>query len=227
MVFKRNIDRFPEDFMFQLTKEEFKNLKSQFVTSSWDGARKCSSTTLSTGTLWGLTRHARKNLGRGIYARIWIYIDKKKKKTDTKLMNFLLNILICIITIITIGCSSSSGGDSLSNASGGDSLGNAPGISNFSYSPSSAVLNQGGGAITVDATFEFVDQDGDITTLISQKNNETETSIEINTNSHTNGSMEIIAAIITTEKGTQTYKIHVKDAKGNKSNILTGTFLVE
>jgi len=31
---KRNIDRFQEDFMFQLTDEEFRNLKSQFVISS-------------------------------------------------------------------------------------------------------------------------------------------------------------------------------------------------
>jgi hypothetical protein len=37
---KRNIDRFPNDFMFQLSKEEFENLKSQFVTSSWGGIRK-------------------------------------------------------------------------------------------------------------------------------------------------------------------------------------------
>ena len=37
---KRNIKRFPEDFMFQLTKEELDNLKSQFVTSSWGGVRK-------------------------------------------------------------------------------------------------------------------------------------------------------------------------------------------
>jgi len=35
----RNIDRFPEDFMFQLTQNEFENLKSQFVTSSWGGRR--------------------------------------------------------------------------------------------------------------------------------------------------------------------------------------------
>ena len=32
---KRNIKRFPEDFMFQLTKEEVLNLKSHFATSSW------------------------------------------------------------------------------------------------------------------------------------------------------------------------------------------------
>ena len=36
---KRNIKRFPEDFMFQLSKEEFDNLKSQNVTSSWGGRR--------------------------------------------------------------------------------------------------------------------------------------------------------------------------------------------
>ena len=29
---KRNIERFPEDFMFQLSKEEFENWKSQFAT---------------------------------------------------------------------------------------------------------------------------------------------------------------------------------------------------
>ena len=32
---KRNIERFPEDFMFQLNKEEFENWKSQIVTSNW------------------------------------------------------------------------------------------------------------------------------------------------------------------------------------------------
>jgi hypothetical protein len=30
---KRNITRFPGDFMFQLTQEEFDGLRSQFVTS--------------------------------------------------------------------------------------------------------------------------------------------------------------------------------------------------
>ncbi|MEI6310881.1 MAG: ORF6N domain-containing protein [Bacteroidota bacterium] len=37
---KRNIERFPKDFMFQLNKEEFENLISQIVTSSWGGTRK-------------------------------------------------------------------------------------------------------------------------------------------------------------------------------------------
>ncbi len=37
---KRNLNRFPKDFMFQLSEKEFKNLISQNVTSSWGGTRK-------------------------------------------------------------------------------------------------------------------------------------------------------------------------------------------
>ncbi|MDP8230047.1 MAG: ORF6N domain-containing protein [Candidatus Gorgyraea atricola] len=36
----RNIGRFPVDFMFRLTKDELKNLKFHFGTSSWGGSRK-------------------------------------------------------------------------------------------------------------------------------------------------------------------------------------------
>lgn len=36
----RNLDRFPEDFMIQLTKEELDNLKFHFGRSSWGGTRK-------------------------------------------------------------------------------------------------------------------------------------------------------------------------------------------
>jgi len=39
---KRNIARFPEDFMFQLNDEEFHALKSQIVISSWGGLRRAS-----------------------------------------------------------------------------------------------------------------------------------------------------------------------------------------
>ena len=36
---RRNISRFPEDFMFELSQEEFDNLRSHFGTSSWGGTR--------------------------------------------------------------------------------------------------------------------------------------------------------------------------------------------
>jgi hypothetical protein len=36
---RRNAERFPEDFMFQLSRQELRDLRSQFVTSSWGGRR--------------------------------------------------------------------------------------------------------------------------------------------------------------------------------------------
>lgn len=36
---KRNLKRFPSDFMFELSNKEFENLKSHFATSSWGGRR--------------------------------------------------------------------------------------------------------------------------------------------------------------------------------------------
>jgi hypothetical protein len=37
---RRNRARFPDDFLFEVSVEEFANLKSQFATSSWGGRRK-------------------------------------------------------------------------------------------------------------------------------------------------------------------------------------------
>jgi hypothetical protein len=37
---RRNRKRFPDDLLFELTTEEFANLKSRFATSSWGGRRK-------------------------------------------------------------------------------------------------------------------------------------------------------------------------------------------
>ena len=36
---RRNLERFSEDFMFELSQQEFDNLRSQFGTSSWGGSR--------------------------------------------------------------------------------------------------------------------------------------------------------------------------------------------
>ena len=37
---RRNVKRFPDDFMFELSYQEFRNLTSQTVTSSWGGVRR-------------------------------------------------------------------------------------------------------------------------------------------------------------------------------------------
>jgi len=49
---KRNIERFPEDFMFQLDKEEFENWKSQFVISNLDDSSKSQFATLDDEEKW-------------------------------------------------------------------------------------------------------------------------------------------------------------------------------
>jgi hypothetical protein len=36
---RNNLKRFPSDFMFELTPDEWENLRSQFATSSWGGQR--------------------------------------------------------------------------------------------------------------------------------------------------------------------------------------------
>ena len=51
---KRNVDRFPDDFMFQLTKEEFDHLKSQLASSNLK-----SQTVISSAAGWGGARRAR------------------------------------------------------------------------------------------------------------------------------------------------------------------------
>lgn len=48
---KRNIDRFPGDFMFQLKEDELKILKSQYAISSWGGRRKLPSAFTEHGVL--------------------------------------------------------------------------------------------------------------------------------------------------------------------------------
>jgi hypothetical protein len=39
LAVRRNPERFPVDFMFELDKQEFANLRLQFATSSWGGTR--------------------------------------------------------------------------------------------------------------------------------------------------------------------------------------------
>ena len=55
---KRNINRFPEDFMFELSQEEFKDLRSQFATSSLRGAKESENLRSHFGTSsWGGRRY--------------------------------------------------------------------------------------------------------------------------------------------------------------------------
>jgi phage regulator Rha-like protein len=77
---KRNIERFPDDFMFQLTKEEFKILKSQIATSSWGGVRKLP---------YAFTEHGTLMLANVLKSPIAIEMSIVIIKTFTKLREML------------------------------------------------------------------------------------------------------------------------------------------
>jgi len=58
---KRNLPRFPDDFMFQLTEEEFENLRYHFGTSSFKSLKPIQQRTTSSNS--GETRRAAKQMG--------------------------------------------------------------------------------------------------------------------------------------------------------------------
>ena len=82
---KRNIERFPEDFMFQFSEDEFKNLKSQFVTSSLEqhgGRRKLP---------YAFTENGVYMLSAVLKSDIAIQVSIEIMRTFTKLREFTLH----------------------------------------------------------------------------------------------------------------------------------------
>ena len=78
---RRNLKRFPNDFMFQLSPAEFKNLKSQFVTSSWGGIRK---------QPYAFTEHGVAMLSSILNSDRAIQVNIEIMRTFTRLRNLLL-----------------------------------------------------------------------------------------------------------------------------------------
>jgi len=78
---KRNNYRFPEDFMFQLSKAEFENLRSQIVTSSWGGVRR---------RPFVFTEHGILMLSSVLSSRRAIYVNIQIMRTFTRLRRILV-----------------------------------------------------------------------------------------------------------------------------------------
>jgi len=81
---KRNIQRFPSDFMFQLSKEEFENWKSQIVTSNSDkmGLRKMP---------YVFTQNGIAMLSSILKSTISIEVNLEIMRTFTKMREFAVN----------------------------------------------------------------------------------------------------------------------------------------
>jgi hypothetical protein len=79
---KRNIERFPEEFMFELTAKEFENLRSQNGTTSWGGSRFLP---------FAFTEHGVLMLSGVLNSPTAIQMNIKIIKVFTKLREMLLN----------------------------------------------------------------------------------------------------------------------------------------
>lgn len=78
---KRNRDRFPKDFMFQLTIEQWENLKSQNATSSWGGRRNLP---------YAFTEHGVAMLSRVLKSKIAIQVNIQVIRVFIKMREVLL-----------------------------------------------------------------------------------------------------------------------------------------
>jgi hypothetical protein len=81
---KRNTDRFPEDFMFQLEDEELPNLRSQIVTSSYGGRRY---------TVYAFTEQGIAMLSSVLRSPQAIQVNIQIMRTFTKLRQMLMNYI--------------------------------------------------------------------------------------------------------------------------------------
>ncbi len=82
---KRNRERFPDDFMFQLRKEEYDNLKSQFATSSLQehgGRRKVP---------YAFTENGVYMLSAVLKSKVAVEVSIEIMRTFTKLREFSLH----------------------------------------------------------------------------------------------------------------------------------------
>jgi predicted DNA binding protein len=79
---KRNIDRFPEDFMFKIDVNNVPNLKSQFVTSSYGGRRKA---------VYAFTEQGVAMLSSVLNSKKAIQVNIQIMRAFTKLRQMIIN----------------------------------------------------------------------------------------------------------------------------------------
>lgn len=132
-------------------------------------------------------------------------------------------IFITVLALTFFGCG---------NEGGKSSPQHAPSISNLQYSPDIAFLGQGGGSVTATGTIDFIDTDGNISTLTLAVYDLSGNQKIIKTIPITGiagiktGRIDFVAILNTTVKGDYTFKIYISDSAGLQSNTLIGTFSV-
>jgi len=143
-----------------------------------------------------------------------------------KLCLFLgFGFLLLILFSCGGGGGSSSGGGSGTDPS-------TPSISNLSFYPTSATVNQGGGSVQVSASFRFIDNGGDLsnfTVFYYDQNGNPVLNGPFplsNVSGKTVGTIYAYVNIDTTKAMVWSGGVYVTDASGRQSNRLTGNFTV-
>jgi hypothetical protein len=133
-------------------------------------------------------------------------------------------ILPILLILSLMGCGGGGGSSSASSS--------APVISNLQYLPQSTFLNNGDGLITMNASVDFTDQDGDLFSYSLSIFDSTGSLID-NLSGDIAGVSGIISGAISTSLiinstvvGDYPFELYLSDSKGNKSNILSGLFTV-
>lgn len=115
---------------------------------------------------------------------------------------------------------------------GSSSSGTAPSISNLSYFPTSAYVNDGGGQTDIIGTFDFIDPDGNLNsvTIIVQDSGgqivQSETITITGVSGLTSGTIQGEFTITTTTAGNFTVQIYVTDTSGLRSNTIEFIFKI-
>jgi len=123
------------------------------------------------------------------------------RKEFTRFIVTIFYSLIGLAVLVSMSC----GGGGGSSASTPATTPNSPQISGLQYTPQTANLNEGNGAITITAIINFTDPDGDVATVTINKYGAQETTL-LSTNTYpiqnisglVSGSITIIGQIRTT-----------------------------
>ncbi len=104
---------------------------------------------------------------------------------------------------------------------------NIPVISNLEFSPQTATVGQGGGAITITGRINFVDVGGNITTVLVSSNNLILSTTIQNISGQQSGVITFTVIISTATAGVYSIQVWVVDNQGSESNKLSRTFVVQ
>lgn len=133
----------------------------------------------------------------------------------------------CCAILLSCGGGSGTSGD---GGSGGSGV--PPALSNLTYSPHSATVNDGGGSVVVTGSVDFADADADVTGLAITTFDATGVQVATldipvqNPPGVTSGTLSAEFSISTTIVGTYTFRIQASDTRGHVSNFLDGSFFV-